>query len=303
MMVHFLSPISLSAFLKFHFPEDAPAQLTERRTTFEGRIRSGQRSFQDYVIIQDESQNVIWSFTTFPDDEGTFGIQTPKYLLARTIDPKVWSESLTLVRQRLQKLNAKKASLRFSKGNITENFPAALQEMKFQKTMDRIEFKTLLKDLPNDIGTPFTWKNAADKHNLKLASEVFTQCRIGDPGADLNLNALETLQIDLKDEDLYTGPDCIQIGYIQNEAASFIFAQVDPKVGWSRITYMGLIPKYRKQGLSTWVHRHGFEMMRRQSGIEYVGGTSTENAAMLATFRKQGCQQYQIIEEWNTLFL
>lgn len=100
---------------------------------------------------------------------------------------------------------------------------------------------------------------------------------------------------------LTSGPACVQIGYLDDRAVAFVCAQVSPEDGWSRITYMGLVPDARGRGLGTWVHRRGFRMLREQGGKLYHGGTAAANTGMLRLFREHGCKEVvRMLEyEWH----
>jgi GNAT superfamily N-acetyltransferase len=64
---------------------------------------------------------------------------------------------------------------------------------------------------------------------------------------------------------------------------------------------MGVVPEARGRGLGTWVHRHGFRMLRDQGGKLYHGGTAAVNAPMLRLFRAHGCKEAaRMVEfEWR----
>jgi hypothetical protein len=55
--------------------------------------------------------------------------------------------------------------------------------------------------------------------------------------------------------------------------AALTVVQMNPKSGWSRISYMGIAPKFRGQGLGKWVHRFSFRKMKEEGGKLYHGGT------------------------------
>lgn len=92
--------------------------------------------------------------------------------------------------------------------------------------------------------------------------------------------------------------DCVHMGMLDDVPVSFVCAQVDLNDGWSRITYMGLVPSHRGRGLGHWVHRHGLTMLKAQGGVLYHGGTRTHNAPMLACFEGQRCRRWQRLSEW-----
>ncbi|MGK5088899.1 GNAT family N-acetyltransferase [Bdellovibrionota bacterium FG-2] len=90
----------------------------------------------------------------------------------------------------------------------------------------------------------------------------------------------------------------IKIAHIKHQPAALIIAQIESTTGWSRITYMGIMPEFRGQGLGKWVHRKGFNMMRKQGGTLYHGGTVVSNKGMIRLFQNHGCKEYRRMQEW-----
>ena len=91
----------------------------------------------------------------------------------------------------------------------------------------------------------------------------------------------------------------MQVGFVDGREAAFVCAQVAAKDGWSRISYMGVVPDARGQGLGTWVQRRGFRLMRELGGTTYHGGTAADNAAMLRLFEKHGCEECARLREFE----
>ena len=89
------------------------------------------------------------------------------------------------------------------------------------------------------------------------------------------------------------------IGSVDGEPAGIVVAQINPRTRWSRISYMGLAPRYRGRGLGRYVHRHGLAMMREQGGELYQGGTVETNRPMVRLFEAHGCRFYRRLEEWR----
>ena len=90
----------------------------------------------------------------------------------------------------------------------------------------------------------------------------------------------------------------ILLGFIKNIAVAYIHVQINPESGWSRITYLGIIPEFRKQGLGKFVHQHGFKMIKELGGTLYHGGTASTNKAMLSLFNRHNCTEYARMQEW-----
>jgi len=234
--------------------------------------------------------------------ESTYGIQffSPSELKQEDSNPMTSKEWLGLLNRALEKLReigAKEAHIRVTEDKSTQEFFQEIPAMGFVFKFKRIEFRSPLSDLPDEVGTPLQWKiaplNDATIATLKAAGR-------GDPDFDVDGEDVgAVLRGYFEDEVLTNGADCLQIGQINDKDAAIVIAQINPKTGWSRITYMGLLPEFRGRGLGKWVHRHGFAMMRAQGGTLYHGGTLAENTSMIGLFRASGCKEYRRMQEWK----
>lgn len=175
-----------------------------------------------------------------------------------------------------------------------------LPQLHFVKKSNRIEFRRLLDALPDDIGTPFDWKDAKSLGwSHEQIAALLQQVAQDDPAHDPAEDPIDFIQDWLTDSVLTCGLDLIWVGYMHDKPVALVVAQINPKSGWSRISYMGLVPEYRGQGLGKWIHRKGFASLKQQGGILYHGGTAAENAPMLKLFEQHGCQVYLKMEEWS----
>jgi len=180
-------------------------------------------------------------------------------------------------------------------------YRAALIEHGFVALGTRIEFKTPVAGLPLDEGTPLLWRDL-DEVGEERAAQMLREVAVGDPHSDdENEDPRTALAEWLDAPGLTSGAGCVQVGFLEDRAVAFVCAQVSSKDGWSRVTYMGLVPDLRGRGLGTWVHRRGFCILREQGGKLYHGGTSAANAGMLRLFRKHGCEEVaRMLEfEWH----
>lgn len=174
-----------------------------------------------------------------------------------------------------------------------------LPELGFSKKQDRIEFTKLLAELPPEAGSPIEWRTASGLGFDDVGvAKLLTQVAEGDPDSEPTDDPLVYIQDWMKDPVLTSGTDCIGVGIFDGEVCALVVAQINPKTKWSRISYMGMAPEFRGRGLGVWVHRHGFEMLRKQGGELYHGGTSAENYSMLKLFERNGCDFYRRMEEW-----
>lgn len=165
----------------------------------------------------------------------------------------------------------------------------------------RLEFGAPLAQWPNEVGSPLTFSALAPQGPFSAGefAALMRAVAVGDPDFDPAEDAEAVLQSYLCDAELTHGPDCFQVAHVQGAVAGLIVAQINPRDGWSRITYMGLLPQWRGQGLGKWLHRHGFAMMRAQGGRLYRGGTVQGNTAMEALFRQHGCVLQATLQEWH----
>ena len=163
----------------------------------------------------------------------------------------------------------------------------------------RYEYRAFLSDLPDDNGSPLIWKTArglgwTDEQIGEFLRTVAEGALDFDPAED----PLTHMQDWLKDPVLISGPDCISVGFIDGRPTALVVAQVNPRTLWSRLSYMGLIPKARGLGLGKWIHRRGFTMLKEQGGDLYHGGTNSQNEAMIRLFKSHGCRPYHRMQEW-----
>jgi GNAT superfamily N-acetyltransferase len=203
------------------------------------------------------------------------------------------------VLERADELGATIVRTRPRAAQLGPRYRAALLANGFRELGERVEFKTPVADLPLDDGTPLTWRDL-DEAGRDLAAEMLARVAVGDPHSDPeNEDPHEAIADWLGAPALTHGPDCLQIGYRDGAPVAFVCAQVRPDTGWARVTYMGVAPEARGQGLGAWVHKHGFRMLLDQGGKLYHSGTSTANAAMLRLFETHGCVEVDRMFEFE----
>lgn len=177
----------------------------------------------------------------------------------------------------------------------------ALRTAGFQLRAERIEYGASPADLPGDEGSPMSWSPmpSMDLGVLASTAELIRAVAEGDPDVDPSEDTLALLTDYLTDRDFDSGPDAVHMGLVGEALAALVIAQVKPGDGWGRITYMGLLPAFRGQGLGAWVHRHGFAMLKAQGAKRYQGGTLAQNLAMRRLFERHGCQELGQLQEWS----
>ncbi|MNY18802.1 hypothetical protein D3C86_1522070 [compost metagenome] len=180
-----------------------------------------------------------------------------------------------------------------------------LAKLGFVGRSCRVEYRTSLAVLPDEIGSPLTWEpiEPVGSWTLSKVATFLREVAEGDPNFDPSADTLSELQSYLADPHLTTGPECVHVGFLAGQPVALVIAQIvqNPdgplEQGWSRITYMGVLPAFRSKGLGRWVHRHGITMMRTQGGTIYQGGTGAENNAMRRIFEVNGCVEYLRMKE------
>ena len=188
---------------------------------------------------------------------------------------------------------------RLIKSSRASEVAERLPSLGFAIKNERIEFNKAIDQLPDDMGTPMTWKNAEElSWQPQDVAKILGLVAQGDPDTDPKEDPLVFIQDFIADPVLTSGLNCIHIGFLQHEVAAMAVVQINPKTGWSRISYMGIAPQFRNRGLGKWVHRYSFRKMQLEGGKLYHGGTVSTNLPMIALFKKHGCDQIHEMQEW-----
>lgn len=215
--------------------------------------------------------------------------------LEAPLDFSVWKGLILAAFVEAQKLGATVIDIRITEDGTYQSQIELITELGFSFVAERVEYRRDLKDLPDDAGTPLLWANADEE----LAAQILATAQTGDPASNPDEVALEFLRSELNDRVLTHAPECVQVATYQNQPCAIVIAQINPQTKWSRIAYMGLVPRFRGQGLGKWVHRHGFTMLKQQGGQLYHGGTHRDNQLMQALFQKHQCDKFRTMQEWR----
>ncbi len=210
------------------------------------------------------------------------------------------SDAICQVLKAAEAFGARQIMFRLIKDEIlSAQISRLLPQLGFKFKNERIEFTRPVIELPGDAGSPFSWKTAAELFwQPQNIADTLKRVALGDPDTDPNEAPISFIQDFLDDPVLTSGLPCIHIGFVNNEPAAMSVVQINPKTGWSRISYMGVVPEFRRQGLGVWVHRHAFAIMKAQGGKFYHGGTGATNAAMIRLFEAHQCRRLSRMEEW-----
>lgn len=282
-------------------PIETRSLLAERWAT---QVRSGERSLSNYFLGHGPGGEPVAALYVERIRDRAYSIKFPARI---TTDPKVSGEALSsLIDEalaRLGELKARRIELRLTEKPWLLPLASRLRELGFKRKHTRIEFQSHVNDLPDENGSPMEWIPVSESgpYRLEDAAIILEEAARGDTDWNPEDRGGELLKSYLADREFASKPECIQIGQVDSKPAAIVIAQVIPATGWSRITYMGILPQYRGRGLGKWVHRRGFALMRAQGGTFYHGGTVKGNARMEALFRRHGCKEYRTMQEWQLL--
>lgn len=289
----------LPKYLTYIFFEETPEQINAKVESWRSQISEGKRELKNYFVHLTGSEiDAAIHLVNF--HESNYAIMLPSRVLRDPVDPAHLEILLKEAMVRLGELKGK-AELRLVEKPHLLPLAPKLAALGFRLSHTRIEYQAPVSDLPSEEGSPFEWIPCSESGRFPMAeaAEILGQCGVGDPDWNPEDNTLELLQSYVGDAEFESGLDCIQVGLIEGKPAAVVVAQVIPKDGWSRITYMGMKPEFRGKGLGKWVHRRGFALMKAKGGKLYHGGTVRGNAAMEALFRGHGCKEFRTMQEWR----
>lgn len=217
----------------------------------------------------------------------------------KRLDPEIWRDLFAQAKAAAIEFGAELIGSRIRLEYEPDVFREALKKIGFRKQSGRIEYQCDVEKLPGEAGTPLVWKTARELNWDPEQIAQFTK-KVIEGALDIEPDEKpeDLIQDWLHHKEFTSGLDCIAIGFDQNQACALAVAQINSESGWSRISYMGLIPSHRGKGWGKWVHRHGFTMMKAQGGKLYHGGTHIDNHAMRKLFELHGCHVHTEMEEW-----
>lgn len=216
------------------------------------------------------------------------------------LDQEIWKSLLAQAKAAAIDFGAETLGARLRKEYESEMFRSVLAETGLKKISERVEYQCDISLLPDESGSLLQWQTASElgwdtKKIAQFTGDITKDALDVDPDEKPE----DFVQDWLHHEELTSGLDCIAVGFINNKPCTLVVAQINKETGWSRLSYMGIIPEFRGGGLGKWVHRHGFQMMRDQGGKLYHGGTHGENFPMRKLFESHGCKLFCEMEEWS----
>jgi GNAT superfamily N-acetyltransferase len=294
-----LSDRLVEAYARVTQPEAAPEAQAEVARRLRQRFQIGDEDPANIRVAVDNTGQFLAALRVvpYPDRQWLLLPICPEagVPIDAPLATYIVGDAMSYVRAR----NGRRVQTRVELTRLTDAYRQALLGAGLKETGIRVEFKTPIANLPNEAGTPVSWTDLS-LAGMDIVADVLARSAVGDPHAgEERENPRAAIQAWLAEPMLTTGNDCVHLGSVEGTPVAFCMAQVEPERGWARITYMGLVPEARRRGLGVWVHRHGFEMMRRQGGKLYHGGTAEANTPMLQLFRHHGCQESARLTEWE----
>jgi len=292
-----LHEADLEAFARLAAPDLPEKRRAGQIARLRDAVAKGERRLADTRLAKSAAGTLRAALRLAPVGGDTLMLAGP--FVADANDDAAAAGLVVEVMQRARDLGAQIIRARPDAKRAGPLYRAALLEHGFADLGERVEFKAPVAGLPLDDGTPLHWRDLTDVGEAQAAA-MLQEVVVGDPhSCDENENPRAALAEWLGAPGLTNGPGCVQVGFLEDRAVAFVCAQVSPKDGWSRITYLGIVPDLRARGLGTWVHRRGFRMLREQGGKLYHGGTATANAGMLRLFRRHGCEEVMRMFEFE----
>ncbi len=202
---------------------------------------------KDFALVGDAGQEIgavvlehLWA--------DVYGIKIKK--TESHPDVSQWTSALALALEEAELRSARQVMFRLITSEGLSDLGAELPRLGFTKKHDRVEYRKSIDLLPDDSGSPIRWQTAEQLNwNEQEIAELLATVAQGDPDTDPNDDPRTFIQDFLADPVLTAGLACIHIGFVKSAVAALTVVQINPKSGWSRISYMGIAPKFRSQGL------------------------------------------------------
>lgn len=290
----------IADFIAFTQPSLSHEGQEARRREIEANFPAFNGEREVVLLSRDGGGEIDGTLCCLKFQEGVFGLGNVKVGAGRS-DSEVFGRLAEEAVDHCRSLGASRVLVRWISGSHPESRKEDLARFGFKPGPKRIEFRREIADLPSEVGTPLDWRPIGELTNAEYEriGAVLQAAGEGDPDFHPSDDPVELLRGYMQERGLNSGKDCIHLGYLNDQLAAIVVAQVQASDGWSRITYMGALPGFRGQGLGAWVHRHGFQMMREQGGKLYHGGTLAENVRMIRLFEAHGCAVYREMQEWE----
>ncbi len=290
-------------YLNLIFPSFERVDLDSKIEKYKKEFADKVISQDDYFLIRNEKGHQVLASRIFKIESDKYALQIPIFCEK---DTKALNQLFSQVKERLVALRGRALVCRMAHDEKYDFLKPEMLKFGFKVIGNRVEYKTQIQnlDFSSHGESPLEWISPLVDNSMSFDEVADFMEAVAQDDPDFNQetdNAKECLESYLSEAGLYNQKDCLQIGFLKGEnfPCCFIVAQVESSSGWSRITYMGVHPDFRSKGLGTWVQRHGVQMLKKQGGTEYHGGTNLNNKAMQAVFEKNGCQFFRSLSEWQ----
>ena len=294
-----LTEYYLSEFVALKYAEYPLEKCKVIEERIRKKMKSGECNPENVRVFPGEGQVLLGAIELSLEGKNFYSLSSAIVAPAAEDQDIIIKSLIREAMQHAQSLNAFGVGTRPHTKIMTPGYQRALLSEGFVCKGMRVEFKAAVNLLPDENGSPLQWVSLKET-GWDLAVETFEKCTRKSPdGLAAEEDPREVMEKYLSDTELNCDEDCVHIGFLDERPVAFVCAQVSPKSGWSRITYMGLVEEIRQQKLGHWVHKHGFQMIRDQKGTLYHGGTNMDNKAMIELFKKHGCEGFAQMSEWE----
>jgi ribosomal protein S18 acetylase RimI-like enzyme len=282
----------LPQYVHFLRPDDGEVARREVLERVRGEIARGERSLDELFVAENDAGTILAALRFKRTAESRV------YLLPPFGSVDAAAGLLPEVCEATGAGGFRTIDTRVPAERMTSAYEAALRIAGFVLEGERVEYETKVETLPDETGTPLTWQDLSDV-GFEAAARLLGEAVRGALDWPEDQDPAEILAGYLEEPDLTTSPDCVQFGSLDGEPAVVVIAQVAPRDGWSRVTYLAVRPEFRGRGLGKWAHRRGATIMRKQGGKTYCGGTRTDNPAMIRLFVRHGSTEVARMTEWS----
>lgn len=253
--------------------------------------------FKKTLLTNDIGQDV-YLFTLEHLWADVFGIKYKKLVEEDISGCKKIDGIKRLIRD-LDAKEVRQVNFRLIQDSHSDELSRLLPTIGFKKTNERIEYKKAAAELPVEEGNPLIWQSAQGLNWTAVdVADFLKNVSQGDPNQEANQDPLLYIQDFIQDPELTAGLDCIHVGFLEGKKAALTVVQINPKTGWSRISYMGVAPEFRGKKLGKWVHQYSFARIKKEGGLLYHGGTDLSNKPMIRLFEAHACKMFCKMEEW-----
>ncbi len=165
----------------------------------------------------------------------------------------------------------------------------------FDRLHKKILYKKDLKDLQKFTKEAFHLAPLPNIDRLDFQYTFYKSIE-GDKYANLqNLPANLFLKYKINSAGDFYNPSIWFLAHLNDVPVGVLLCRVEKQSDFNTIgnfNYIGLIPKYRNQGLGTKLFVQGLKVLQNLGSTEYIGSTSSDNLPMQKVFQKNDCDKF-----------